>query len=418
MALGGGRVLFSSGSVALRGILPLPRGMEKAKTKLKLSLPTLLPCLHQLPSPSCFSSLASYQAAHGVAGRSLPATAWRLSSRESGKKPLELDVMRQFRRTMAMKTYKPTTPGQRHKVTVRRDHLWKGKPFRALTVGKRSTGGRNNLGRITAFHRGGGHKRRYRFVDLTRSLSGVEGVVKRLEYDPNRSADIALIEYGREHDTAKGARNKYGSNSFVAKGHAYIIAPEGLKPGDKVTANAKDATISPGNAFKLRDIPVGVAIHNIELNPGKGGQMVRSAGAAATLMRREAEDGFCIVKLPSGEQRYVKGGCMATIGAVGNKDHHNRKLGKAGASRYVKCEEGKHFDHFPECTTPLLSSQKKISHSSKTVCLSIYLSIPSTLFAFCLCSMPIQLTDGRTDASLLFLFLFLFLFGIWWNDMT
>jgi large subunit ribosomal protein L2 len=235
---------------------------------------------------------------------------------------------------MAMKTYKPTTPGQRHKVTVRRDHLWKGKPFRALTVGKRSTGGRNNLGRITAFHRGGGHKRRLRFVDLMRSLSGVEGVVKRLEYDPNRSADIALIEYGREHDTAKGGSNKYGSNSFVAKGHAYIIAPEGLKPGDRVTADNKDATISPGNAFKLRDIPVGVEIHNIELNPGKGGQMVRSAGATATLMRREAEDGFCIVKLPSGEQRYVKGGCMATIGAVGNKDHHNRKLGKAGASRW------------------------------------------------------------------------------------
>ena len=165
------------------------------------------------------------------------------------------------------------------------------------------------MGRITAFHRGGGHKRRYRFVDLTRSLSGVEGVVKRLEYDPNRSADIALIEYGREHDTAKGARNKYGSNSFVAKGHAYIIAPEGLKPGDKVTANAKDATISPGNAFKLRDIPVGVAIHNIELNPGKGGQMVRSAGAAATRRQCVHSGGGCLRRLQIGTKRLRTGVC-------------------------------------------------------------------------------------------------------------
>lgn len=230
-------------------------------------------------------------------------------------------------RGFAMKFYNPTTPGQRHRVTVRRDHLWKGKPFRALTKGKRSTGGRNNTGRITAFHRGGGHKRRYRLVDVHRTLSNVEGVVKRLEYDPNRSADIALVEYERDAD-------EVAANPFVIKGHAYIIAAEGLKVGDKVVSNGNEAAIAPGNAFKLRDIPVGIEIHNIELRPGKGGQLVRSAGATATLMRREAEDGYCIVKLPSGEQRYVLGECMASIGAVGNKDHHNRKIGKAGANRW------------------------------------------------------------------------------------
>ena len=227
----------------------------------------------------------------------------------------------------AMKVYKPTSPGQRHRVTVKRDHLWKGKPFRALTRGKRSTGGRNNQGRITAFHRGGGHKRRHRLVDLWRSLHGAEGIVKRLEYDPNRSADIALVEYV---DQAMGSID----NPYVVKRHAYIIAPEGLKPGDTVVSNKPGAAVMPGNAFKLRDIPVGVEIHNIELTPGKGGQLVRSAGTFATMMRREAEDGYCIVKLPSGEQRYVRGECMATVGSVGNKDHHNRKLGKAGANRW------------------------------------------------------------------------------------
>ena len=190
--------------------------------------------------------------------------------------------------------------------------------------------GRNNTGRITAFHRGGGHKRRLRLVDVHRTLYGVEGVVKRLEYDPNRSADIALVEY----DSSGEVSSAIASNPYVRKRHAYILAPEGLKPGDRVISNGKDAPVSPGNAFKLRDIPVGVEIHNIELRPGKGGQLVRSAGVTATLMRREAEDGFCIVRLPSGEQRYVLGECMASIGAVGNKDHHNRKLGKAGASRW------------------------------------------------------------------------------------
>ena len=165
---------------------------------------------------------------------------------------------------------------------------------------------------------------------MHRTLYGVEGVVKRLEYDPNRSADIALVEY----DSSGEVSSAISSNPYVRKRHAYILAPEGLKPGDRVISNGKDAPVSPGNAFKLRDIPVGVEIHNIELRPGKGGQLVRSAGVTATLMRREAEDGFCIVRLPSGEQRYVLGECVASIGAVGNKDHHNRKLGKAGASRW------------------------------------------------------------------------------------
>ena len=213
---------------------------------------------------------------------------------------------------MALKKFNPTSPGQRQLVQVERDMLWKGEPEKALTEGLKRTGGRNNTGRITTRHIGGGHKRRYRIIDWKRNKWDVEGTVARLEYDPNRTAFIALIEY------ADGEKR-------------YIVAPQRLKAGDKIIASER-ADIKPGNAMRLSSIPVGTVIHNIEMKPGKGAQLVRSAGTFAQLVGRD--QGYAQIKLASGELRVVPSVCMATIGAVSNPDHMNQNMGKAGRNRW------------------------------------------------------------------------------------
>jgi large subunit ribosomal protein L2 len=213
---------------------------------------------------------------------------------------------------MALKTYKPTTPGQRQLVLVDRSELWSGKPVKELTEGLRQKGGRNNLGRITQRWRGGGHKRRYRIVDFKRRKEGAAEVV-RLEYDPNRSAFIALIRY------------EDGELS-------YILAPQRLKGGDKVVAGEK-VDVKPGNAMPMRNIPVGTIIHNVEMKPGKGGQLARSAGTFIQLVGRDA--GYAVLRLASGEVRMVRGECYASIGAVSNPDQQNISIGKAGRNRWL-----------------------------------------------------------------------------------
>src|ERR1700743_2978322 len=214
---------------------------------------------------------------------------------------------------MALKTYNPTTPSQRHLVVVDRASLYKGPPVKALTEGQHSTGGRNNHGRITSRFRGGGHKQAYRVIDFKRRKFDVPGVVERLEYDPNRTAFIALIRYADGELT-------------------YILAPQRLKVGDEVIAGEK-TDVKPGNAMPLRGMPIGTIIHNIELKPLKGGQLARSAGAYAQLVGRDA--GYAQIRLTSGELRMVADSCMATIGAVSNQDHMNESLGKAGRVRHM-----------------------------------------------------------------------------------
>ncbi|GAB4519754.1 MAG: 50S ribosomal protein L2 [Anaerolineae bacterium] len=214
---------------------------------------------------------------------------------------------------MAVKVYKPTSAGRRDMTGHSFEEITKSRPERALTKPLRKTGGRNNKGRVTVRHRGGGHKRRYRLVDFRRNKFDSRAEVIAIEYDPNRSARIALVEYG------DGERR-------------YIIAPLGLKVGDSV-GNGMMAELRPGNALAIKDIPVGTQIHNIELKPGKGGQMVRSAGTSAQLLAKEGL--YAQVRLPSGEVRLVHENCMATIGQVGNTDHGNVKLGKAGRSRWL-----------------------------------------------------------------------------------
>ena len=210
---------------------------------------------------------------------------------------------------MALKTFNPITPSQRQLVIVDRSSLYKGKPVKALTEGLTKSGGRNNLGRITARFIGGGHKRTYRLVDFKRRKFDVEGTVERIEYDPNRTAFIALVSY------ADGEQ-------------AYILAPQRLAAGDKVIASEKAVDVKPGNAMPLQYIPVGSIIHNVEMKPGKGGQIARSAGGYAQLVGRDA--GLAILRLNSGEQRLVPGSCLASIGAVSNPDHANINDGKAG----------------------------------------------------------------------------------------
>lgn len=214
---------------------------------------------------------------------------------------------------MALKTYKPTTPSQRQLVNIDRSDLWSGKPFKGLTEGKKKTGGRNNHGRITTWNRGGGHKQRYRLVDFKRRKLDIEATVERIEYDPNRSAFIALIQY-------------------VDGEHSYIIAPQRLKVGDKVISG-EGSDIKPGNALPLKNIPVGTIVHNVETKIGKGAQFVRSAGAYAQLVGRDGS--HAILKLSSGELRLIRGECFASIGAVSNPDHQNRNYGKAGRSRWL-----------------------------------------------------------------------------------
>jgi large subunit ribosomal protein L2 len=213
---------------------------------------------------------------------------------------------------MALKQYKPKTPGTRGLILIERDGLHKGAPEKSLTEGKRKTGGRNNLGRVTAYCRGGGHKQRYRIIDWKRSKVDMEASVVRLEYDPNRTAFIALIEY------------KDGEKS-------YILAPQRMQVGDVIVSGEK-ADIKPGNAMPLKSMPVGTIIHNIELKAGKGGQLCRSAGTYAQLVGRD--QGFAQIKLASGELRVVRQDCMATVGAVSNPDHMNQNFGKAGRQRW------------------------------------------------------------------------------------
>jgi len=213
---------------------------------------------------------------------------------------------------MALKQYKPRSPGQRQLVQIDRKDLWKGKPEKTLTEGLNKTGGRNNMGRMTARHIGGGHKRRYRVIDWKRDIRGQEGTVERIEYDPNRTAFIALISY------------KDGEKR-------YIVAPQRLNVGDKIIADDK-VDVKPGNAMPLKNMPVGTIIHNIEMKPGKGAQMIRSAGTFAQLVGRD--QGYAQIKLTSGELRVVRGECIATVGAVSNPDHMNTNDGKAGRSRW------------------------------------------------------------------------------------
>jgi len=214
---------------------------------------------------------------------------------------------------MALKNYKPTTPGQRGLIQVDRSALYSGKPVKKLTEGLTKNGGRNNTGRITARRRGGGHKRSYRMIDFKRTKFDMVATVERLEYDPNRSAFIALIRY------------EDGELS-------YILAPQRLGVGDQVVSG-QQTDVKPGNAMPLSSIPIGTIVHNIELKPGKGGQIARSAGTFAQLVGRDGA--YAIIRLTSGEQRLVLGACLATIGAVSNPDQANIKLAKAGRSRWL-----------------------------------------------------------------------------------
>jgi large subunit ribosomal protein L2 len=214
---------------------------------------------------------------------------------------------------MALKTFKPFTPSTRQLVLIDRKELWKGGPVKTLTEGKSKTGGRNNNGRITSWQRGGGHKKRYRIIDFKRTKWDMTATVERIEHDPNRSAFIALI--------------KYEDGEL-----AYIIAPQRLKAGDKVVAGEK-VDVKPGNAMPLKSIPVGSIIHNIEMKPGKGAQLTRSAGTFAQLVGRDGD--YSQIKLSSGELRRVPSKCMASIGPVSNADKKNINLGKAGRNRWL-----------------------------------------------------------------------------------
>ncbi|MBA5724538.1 50S ribosomal protein L2 [Candidatus Liberibacter sp.] len=214
---------------------------------------------------------------------------------------------------MVLKSFNPVTSSQRQLVTVGRDGLHQGKPIKSLTRGLCSKGGRNNLGRVTVRSRGGGHKRSYRLIDFKRRSYDVLGVVDRLEYDPNRTAFIALISY---------------SNGLSS----YILAPQRLSVGDKVISSRSAVDIKPGNAMPLQFIPVGSIIHNVEMKPGKGGQLSRSAGSYARLVERDRN--IALLRLSSGERRLVQSSCMASIGAVSNPDHGNKNDSKAGRSRW------------------------------------------------------------------------------------
>jgi large subunit ribosomal protein L2 len=214
---------------------------------------------------------------------------------------------------MALKTYNPTTPSQRQLVLVDRSDLWKGKPEKSLTEGLRKSGGRNNLGRITLRYRGGGHKRRYRMIDFLRQKNDVFATVERLEYDPNRTAFIALVRY------------EDGELS-------YILAPQRLNVGDRVISGER-VDVKPGNTMPIKNIPVGTLVHNVELKPGKGAQLARSAGSYVQIVGRDSN--YIQIKLSSGELRIVNGQCLASIGAVSNPDQKNINLGKAGRTRWL-----------------------------------------------------------------------------------
>jgi large subunit ribosomal protein L2 len=214
---------------------------------------------------------------------------------------------------MGIRKYNPTSPGRRFQTSPDYKDITTDSPHEPLTIPLRKTGGRNNYGRVTVWHRGGGNKNLYRIIDFKRDKVGIPASVKTIEYDPNRSARIALLKY------------KDGE-------HRYILAPEGLNAGDVVMAGS-DAEIKPGNALYLKDIPLGTLIHNIELSPGAGAKLVRSAGASAQIVAKEGN--YAQIKMPSGETRLVMLSCMATIGQVGNLEHENISYGKAGRKRYI-----------------------------------------------------------------------------------
>ncbi|MBQ7974787.1 MAG: 50S ribosomal protein L2 [Clostridia bacterium] len=214
---------------------------------------------------------------------------------------------------MAIKKYNPTSPARRFMTVSDFSEITKFEPERSLLASKKKHAGRNSYGRITVRHRGGGNRKKYRIIDFKRNKDGMTATVIGIEYDPNRSANIALIQY---EDGTK----------------AYILAPQGLTDGDKVVSGA-GADIKPGNALEIKDIPVGTLIHNIELYPGKGGQLVRSAGVSAQLMAKEGN--YAQVRLPSGEVRMIRLNCKATIGVIGNEQHENISIGKAGRKRHM-----------------------------------------------------------------------------------
>ena len=213
---------------------------------------------------------------------------------------------------MSLKTFKPYTKSTRGTVLVDKKELWKGKPFKTLTSGKASTGGRNNLGRITSRHKGAGHKNKFRLVDFYRKKDDIKAKIERIEYDPNRSGYIALIKY------------EYGVNN-------YILAPNNIKIGDTIESG-RNKEIKIGNSMPISDIPAGTSIHNIELSPNSGGKLARSAGSSAQISGND--DNYCIVKLSSGEIRKIINTSRATIGTVSNSDHQNIKIGKAGRNRW------------------------------------------------------------------------------------
>lgn len=214
---------------------------------------------------------------------------------------------------MALKHYNPVTPGQRGLVLVERKDIWKGKPEKSLTVGLKKSGGRNNTGRITVRHIGGGHKKRYRLVDFRRNKFDVTAQVERIEYDPNRTSFIALVSY---QDGEK----------------SYILAPAGLSVGDKIISST-NADIKTGNTIPLINIPVGTIVHNVEMKPGKGGQIARSAGSYVQIVGKDRD--YVQLRLSSGEIRLINSSCLATIGTVSNSDHRNINYGKAGRKRWL-----------------------------------------------------------------------------------
>ncbi len=214
---------------------------------------------------------------------------------------------------MGLKQYNPITPGQRGLVLIDRSELFSGKPIKKLTKGLTKSGGRNNTGRITSWQRGGGHKKKYRIIDFKRTKFDIEATVERIEYDPNRSAFIALI--------------KYNDGEL-----SYILAPQKLLIGNKVIASTK-ADIKPGNAMPLNSVPVGTIVHNVELKPGKGGQIARSAGSYVQVIGKDLS--YSILRLTSGEVRLVLSSCMCSIGAVSNQDNQNQNFGKAGRKRWM-----------------------------------------------------------------------------------
>lgn len=263
---------------------------------------------------------------------------------------------------MAVITTKPTSPGRRHVVKVVNPDLHKGEPYAPLLQKKSKRGGRNNHGHITTRHMGGGHKQRYRLVDFRRNKDSVPAVVERLEYDPNRSANIALVLY------RDGERR-------------YILAPKGMKVGDSVQSGG-DVAIKPGNALPMRNIPVGSIVHNIEMKLGKGGQIARSAGSYGQIIARESD--HVTLRLRSGEMRKILADCRATIGEVGNAEHMLRELGKAGASRWRGIRptvrgtamnpvdhphgggEGRNFGKHPVTPWGVPTKGKKTRHNKRT----------------------------------------------------